>query len=34
MPTVRQVGWMLLIWLSSVAVLRLVAAILRFWLRA
>ncbi len=34
MPTARQVGWMLLIWLSSVAVLGLVAAILRFWLRA
>ncbi len=34
MPTARQIGWMVAIWLASVAALGLVAAILRFWLQA
>lgn len=34
MPSVRQIGWMVAIWLASVAALGLVATILRFWLRA
>lgn len=34
MPSVRQIGWMVAIWLASVSALDLVATILRLWLRA
>lgn len=33
MPTIRQIGWMVLIWAASVAALGLLAMVLRFWLK-
>ena len=32
MPSLRQIGWMVMIWAASVAVLGLVSVLLRFWL--